>query len=108
MDILYIHNDYALPSGEEHTAEMIARLLTSRGHTVQWFRRTSAGLVDSTAGRFKALFCGIHNPASAAALEARLRTRRPDVVQVQNVYPLISASIFPVLGRWRIPVVMAR
>jgi glycosyltransferase involved in cell wall biosynthesis len=106
MNILYVHNDYALPSGEERAAEMIARLLTNRGHTVEWFRRTSAGLADSTAGRLKAFFCGIHNPASAAVLEACLRKHRPDVVQVQNIYPLISPSIFPVLRRWRIPVVM--
>src|SRR4030042_1370630 len=106
MDILYIHNDYALPSGEEHAAEKIAGVLRSRGHHVEWFRRASADLVGSTAGRLKAFFCGIHNPASAAALDTRLSTLRPDLVLVQNIYPLISPSIFPVLRRWGVPVVM--
>jgi glycosyltransferase involved in cell wall biosynthesis len=106
MDILYIHNDYALPSGEEHAAEQIVQLLAENGHAVEWFRRTSAGLVDSTRGKIKAFFCGIHNPASAADLERTLRKHEPDLVQVQNIYPLISPSIFPVLRRWHIPVVM--
>jgi glycosyltransferase involved in cell wall biosynthesis len=106
MDVLYIHNDYALPSGEERAAEQIVGLLSAHGHAVEWFRRTSAGLLDSSRGKAKAFFCGIHNPAAAAALEATLRRHTPGIALVQNIYPLISPSIFPVLKRWRIPVVM--
>ena len=42
MKILYIHNDYAKPSGEETAAEAIVALLKEHGHEVRWFRRSSA------------------------------------------------------------------
>ncbi len=106
MNILYIHNDYGAPSGEEHAAEEIARLLAERGHTVRWFRRSSAELGHGVAGKIKGFCAGVHNPASAAALDRFLHDYRPDVVQVQNIYPLISPSIFAVLQRRGVPVVM--
>jgi glycosyltransferase involved in cell wall biosynthesis len=106
MNILYIHNDYGRPSGEEHAAEQIAALLTVRGHTVRWFRRSSAELGRSVTGQVKGFFTGIHNPASAAALDRLLGEGKPDAVLVQNIYPLISPSVFAVLRRRRIPVVM--
>ena len=106
MNILYVHNDYGTPSGEEHAAEEIARLLAEKGHTVRWFRRSSAELGHGAAGKIKGFFAGVHNPASAAALDRFLDDYRPDVVQVQNIYPLISPSIFEVLRRRHVPVVM--
>ena len=106
MNILYIHNDYGKPSGEEHAAERIAGLLAERGHVVQWFRRSSAELHRSATGRIKGFLTGVHNPAAAVALDRYLGNFRPDVALVQNIYPLISPSVFPVLRRWKIPVVM--
>lgn len=106
MNLLYIHNDYGMPSGEEHAAEAIVRLLTQNGHAVRWFRRSSAELGRSLRGQVKGFCAGIYNPFSAAALNRLLRDFRPDLVQVQNIYPLISPSIFAVLRRFRLPVVM--
>ena len=106
MNVLYIHNDYGRPSGEEHAAEQIAGVLTERGHTVRWFRRSSGELGQSLAGRVKGFFTGIHNPAAAAALNRLLDRGKPDVALVQNLYPLISPSIFAVLRQRQIPVVM--
>ena len=106
MKILYIHNDYGQPSGEEYAAESIAQLLIENGHTVRWFRRSSAGLDRSKYGKMKAFVAGIYNPFSAVALKRILDSYRPDIVQVQNIYPLISPSIFGVLKRRSIPVVM--
>jgi len=106
MNILYIHNDYGKPSGEEHAAEEIPGLLIEKSHSVWWYRRSSAELYRSRIGALKGFCTGIHNPASAAALDRLLQERRPDVVLVQNIYPLISPSIFDVLRRRRLAVVM--
>ena len=65
MKILYIHNDYARPSGEEHASASLAALLEEQGHTVEFFRRSSAEVVDSTTGKIKAFFTGISNPVQA-------------------------------------------
>ncbi len=106
MKILYVHNEYGLPSGEEQAAEKIVQLLRNHGHLVRWFRRRSSDLGSSVYGKVKGLVTGIYNPASAAALAGVLDDFRPDIVQVQNIYPLISPSIFAVLRRRGTAVVM--
>ena len=106
MKILYIHNDYARPSGEEHASREIVELLREHGHEVSWFKRSSAEIVDSTLGQIKSFFTGIYNPSSAKALRKVLHEYQPDIVQVQNLYPLLSTSIFKPLRQYGAPVVM--
>jgi len=106
MRILYIHNDYGTRSGEEAAAEGLARLLTDRGHEIFWFRRSSAEMGYSLAGKAKAFLAGIHNPFAARALGDGLDEIRPDLVQVQNIYPLLSPSIFKPIKARGVPIVM--
>lgn len=106
MKILYIHNEYASISGEEHAAEALASLLREHGHEVAWFRRSSAGLHRSTGRKVQALLAGIYNPYAARAVAAKLDEYQPDLVQVQNLYPLLSTAIFRPIRHRRIPVVM--
>lgn len=106
MRVLIVHNEYAKPSGEEHAAEAIAGLLRANGHEVFWFKRSSGEIAGSFAGSIKAFLAGIHNPFAARELIKTLDEVKPDLVQVQNIYPLISPSIFKPLREWGIPVVM--
>jgi len=104
--ILYVHNDYARPSGEEYAAEGIVDLLRAHGHEVFWFRRSSAEMSGSFGGRAKAFLTGIHNPFAAKALARKLDEVKPDIVQVQNLYPFFSPSILGPVKKRRIPIVM--
>lgn len=106
MKILYIHNKYAKPSGEEHAADEIVALLQEHGHEVRWFTRSSAEIANSLTGQIKSFFTGIYNPASSRRLAKVLDEYQPDIVQVQNLYPLLSVSIFSPLRKRGIPVVM--
>jgi hypothetical protein len=106
MRILYIHNDYGEWSGEEAAARGLARLLADHGHEVFWFRRSSAEIVGSVSGSVKAFFTGIHNPFAARALARYLDENPADLVQVQNLYPLLSPSIFRPIKEQGIPIVM--
>ena len=106
MKILYVHNEYAKPSGEEHAARELVALLEEHGHEVRWFTRSSAEITDSALGKLKALVCGIYNPFSAKELAKVLDEFCPDIVQVQNLYPLLSSSIFTPIKKRHIPVVM--
>lgn len=106
MKILYVHNEYAKPSGEEYAAGEIVSLLKEHGHEVRWFTRSSAEISNSEFGKIKALLTGIYNPASAKKLAKVLDDFKPDIVQVQNLYPLLSASIFKPIRHRKIPVVM--
>ncbi len=106
MKVLYVHNEYARPSGEEHAAHELVALLREHGHVVGCFSRSSAEIADSLAGKVKALLAGVYNPFSARRLAHMLDDFEPDIVQVQNLYPLLSASIFAPMRERGIPVVM--
>ncbi|MFC1603518.1 glycosyltransferase family 4 protein [Planctomycetota bacterium] len=104
--LLFIHNEYAKPSGEEYSAQAISDLLEARGHEVFWFKRSSTEISESISGSIKAFFTGIYNPFAAKALAKTLDEVKPDIIQVQNLYPLISTSIFKKIKERGIPVVM--
>ena len=107
MKILYIHNNYKGDnSGEEHAAEGIVKLLQEHGHTVEWYRRSSSELSGSRLKEIKALFSGIWNPFAVRAVKKKLRSFQPDIVQIQNLYPLISPAIIPAIKEAGIPLVM--
>lgn len=106
MRILYVHNDYAKPSGEETAAEAIVALLQEHGHEVEWHRRSSAEIAGSICGQMKSLFTGVTNPSEAYVVKRHITDFKPDIVQVQNVYPLLSPSIFPSIKKTGVPIVM--
>lgn len=106
MRIVFAHNDYGRPSGEEHACESLAELLTTHGHGVDWFRRSSAELNGSSVSLIKAFFAGIHNPSAKREMARRLAAFQPDIVQVQNLYPLLSPSVLDACSSARVPVVM--
>src|SRR5689334_2037375 len=105
MRILLAHNEYGRPSGEEEAIRSVAGLLESSGHKVEWFLRSSAE-IKGTRGKIGAFFSGIHNPNWPKEMGRLLASWRPDVVQVQNLYPFLSPSILTACKRHRVPVVM--
>jgi glycosyltransferase involved in cell wall biosynthesis len=106
LKLLIAHNDYGRPSGEEHALETLARLATRRGYEVVWLRRSSTEIDSSLGGKAKAFFAGVTNPWMAKRMAAELDAKRPDVVLVQNLYPLLSPSILAPCRERGIPVVM--
>lgn len=107
MKILYIHNNYANNnSGEEHAAEGLVALLRQNGHTVDWYRRSSAELMASKVKKGMAFFTGIWNPRAIKDVKQKLKTFQPDVVHIQNLYPLISPAILTSIKDAEIPIVM--
>lgn len=106
MRILMVHNSYAKPSGEEHASQGLADLLEANGHQVSWYRRSSEEITRSKLGQVKAFFSGIYNPSSVKEISKVLNDVEPDIVQVQNLYPLISPSVMREFKRRGLPVVM--
>lgn len=107
MKILFVHNSYSdiTPTGEECASRDLADLLEEHGHEVRWYRRSSDE-IRGGLGSIKAFFTGIYNPRSVKDLVKLVDDFHPDIVQVQNIYPLISSSIFKPLRDRNIPVVM--
>ncbi len=106
MKILYIHNDYARPSGEEHAAEGLANLLTQNGHIVEWYRRSSAEIGHTLQKKTQAFFSGFYSRKSLREIKHKMEVFRPDIVQVQNLYPFISPAVLKHIKQYGIPIVM--
>lgn len=107
MRILFIHNNYASDNtGEEHAAQSLVNLLQEHGHLVEWYRRSSAELTGSPLRQVNSFFTGIWNPVAIHEVEKKIREFKPEVVQVQNLYPLISPRILKAIKAAGLPVVM--
>jgi glycosyltransferase involved in cell wall biosynthesis len=104
---LIVHNQYSRPSGEENAVRALADLLTRRGNEVSWFLKSSADIPDTLAGKAGAFFSGIFSAKARAQMAQRLgEGESPDIVQVQNLFPLFSPSILKPCRQRRLPVVM--
>lgn len=106
LRILMVHNAYAKPSGEEHAVSAITHLLKQRGHEIIAYGRSSADIAPTLAGKSKAFFSGIYNFRTRAEIIRLLDSTRIDLVQIQNLYPQISAAILRPCSERGIPVVM--
>ena len=106
MKVLLVHNAYSKFSGEEAVVRDITALLESNGHEVVFFKRSSEEIPHMKFGSVRALLSGIYNPASIRAFQEILKKEKPDVINVHNLYPLISPAILPEAKKAGIPVVM--
>jgi glycosyltransferase involved in cell wall biosynthesis len=106
MRVLFVHNDYRKPSGEEAAIRNLASLLSFHGHEIGWLTRSSSEIAGSLRGQAKAFFTGVYNPAARRSMRALLEEFQPDVVQVQNLYPLLSPAVLLPCKEAGIPVVM--
>lgn len=107
MKILFVHNNYGNNnSGEEHASQGLADLLEKHGHSVDWYRKSSDVIKDSIKMKAAAFFLGIYNPKAVKELKVKINEFKPDVVQIQNLYPFISPAIIKAIKKLNIPIVM--
>jgi glycosyltransferase involved in cell wall biosynthesis len=106
MRILIIHNKYGTVSGEERMVSRIADLLRVGGHTVDYLFEDSLPPSAGLRSKGEAFFQGIYGREGVRKVKDRLRAIRPDLVQVQNLYPSLSPWVLPVVRQEGIPVVM--
>ena len=105
--LLQIYNQYrSLFGGEEKVVHRIADLVERNGGEARLLMRSSRGLDESISGKTKAFFSGIYNPFARRDVARYLKTYRPDVTHVHNLYPLFSPAVLTALRQAGIPVVM--
>jgi len=109
MKIAVVHNRYAVSgrgSGEEIMIEKISTILRDKGHTLIPFIRSSFEIERQLLGKTRAFFSGIYNINVEKKLFGFLKREKPDLVFVQNVYPLFSPSALVASKKAGLPVVM--
>ncbi|MEU3502361.1 glycosyltransferase [Streptomyces hundungensis] len=108
MHVLVVHNRYssAQPSGENTVVDQEVELLRAAGHRVEVFERRSDDISGlSLLGKAALPLRVPWNPSVRAELATRLRTERPDVVHVHNVFPLLSPAVLAACVDARVPAV---
>ncbi|MFD5427641.1 glycosyltransferase, partial [Streptomyces sp. NPDC127084] len=108
MHVIVVHNRYASaqPSGENNVVDQEVALLREAGHRVGVFERRSDDIAArSLLGKAALPLLVPWNPAVRAELAARLRTERPDVVHVHNVFPLLSPAVLAACADAGVPAV---
>ena len=108
MHVLVVHNRYssAQPSGENKVVDQEVELLRAAGHRVEVFERRSDDIAArSLLSKVAVPLLVPWNPAVRTELAARLRTERPDVVHVHNVFPLLSPAVLAACADAGVPAV---
>ena len=93
-------------SGEEVAIEAISKLLKDRGHRIVPYIRSSLEVPKMKLGRLMPFFTGIYNVRAKREMEKLLNKETPDLVCVQNLFPLISPSVLLACRKANVPVVM--
>lgn len=106
MRLLFCHNSYRYSSGEDIVNAQDRSILLKRGCEVDLFERS-----NTEAERFnlKQYLGGgmslLYNRDSARIIGELVRQKEYDAAVVQNVFPLMSPSVYRALAACRIPVI---
>lgn len=106
MKILIVHNEYGKYSGEEAVVDKMKAMLEGYGHQVVKYHRSSVEINATIMGKLTAFFNGIYSPTGVKGLRSILEKEHPDVVNVHNLYPLISPAALFECKKAKVPVVM--
>lgn len=108
MRILLVHNYYrsGVPSGENINFDAQRELLANAGHELRMFTRHSDEIARFNPGVWsEASLFNAWNPFAVARLRAELTSFRPDIVHIENTFPLISPAVFWAISKSDVPVV---
>ncbi|MCB4755519.1 MAG: glycosyltransferase [Elusimicrobia bacterium] len=106
--VLIVHNRYAHPGGEERFVDQQIRLLRKKGHEVFLYTVDSALFAQESP--LSKILIGLQTPFSLPhywRLRKTIREKRPKIVHVHNVFPLLTPSITFAANHERVPVVQS-
>lgn len=106
MRILMVHNYYQQRGGEDESTENEVRLLEKNGHTVLLYSRHNNEIKTFSLWRkFKLLGEPTWSRRTFREICEIIGEFRPEIVHVQNFFPLISPAVFYACDLCGIPVV---
>jgi glycosyltransferase involved in cell wall biosynthesis len=103
MNILMLHNRYLVPGGEDQSAAAEANLLQQHGCSVELLEEDNRRVEQ--LGNARTAMRTIWSSESFHRIHDKLRTRKFDVLHVQNFFPLWSPSVYYAAAKCNIPVV---
>ena len=95
MKLLLCHNYYIHSGGESLVFENEIHGLQKQGHEVVLYTKTNQDIQRlSLSERVKVFLSGYHSKRTKTEITSIIERERPDVALVQNIFPLISPSIY--------------
>lgn len=106
MKILFIHNKYVNPGGEDVVVETESGLLRRAGHEVEIASVSNRAIHNQfRIGTLATAASTLWSLPGYQLAKKAIENFRPDVVHAHNTFPLLSPSIFTAARRMRVPVV---
>jgi glycosyltransferase involved in cell wall biosynthesis len=106
MKILFVHNRYQIPGGEDVVFDQERQMLEEAGHEVVPYLRTNFEAESWTGLRQISLLKNIAWSTSTKDQLVRiLEKNRPDIVHVHNTFMMMSSSVFAACRQAGVPVV---
>lgn len=100
------HNYYQEAGGESLVFEQELELLRQRGYALAEYTRDSRDILHFNLWQRAAFFANaLYSCRTDKAIKQLVRQVQPDVALVQNVFPLISPSIYRSLAALDVPIV---
>jgi glycosyltransferase involved in cell wall biosynthesis len=106
MHVLHVYNRHRGFGGSDRATEATIQALRRHGVEVDEFVRDSRDLAPGLAGKLAAFSGGLYAASAVREFTQTLRRRRPDIVHVHELYPMISPWVLPRCSEAGVPVVM--
>lgn len=108
MRILLCHNYYLHPGGESEVFEAEAKGLRQNGQELIIYTRQNVQIEKLPMfSKVGMLFSAYYSVRTSRDLKTIIQKEKPDIALVQNVFPLISPSIYMTLADAEIPIVQS-
>lgn len=107
MKILYVHNYYKIPGGEDTVVKAEIKMLERNGNEVILYSRHNNEM--DSYGKLKKLmlpFTTIFNPTVYREIKGLIQKEKVDVIHVHNTVNIISFSVFYAAVKSKVPAVM--
>jgi len=106
MKILICHNFYQHRGGEEETVFREKELLEKKGHKVVFFTRNSRE-IESFHFFHKIIFLFevFFSVSIYRKLKQLIKKKKPDIVHIHNIFPLLSPAVYYAAKSCNVPVV---
>lgn len=103
MKILVAHNAYHYRGGEDTVVDAEVAMLRRNGHDVLLYRRDNADITQMP--RWRTALNTFWSRRTVDEIGRLQSGFRPDLIHAHNTFPLISASLYGIAERLRVPVV---
>jgi glycosyltransferase involved in cell wall biosynthesis len=107
MRILLIYNEYIYGGGEDTSFFTLAELLKNHGHEVYLYTKSSKSIQKNLISKLKVGVGMIFNSELLNDLSEVISHFEPDIVHLQNIYPLLNDSIYALFKERNLPVVQS-